>query len=172
MQGAATSATTTVALAIHLRHDRRRGNTAYERMTVLAVGGDNGVVRLQGLEDADRHRLFTDVQMQEAADLALAVELRAPLLKSANAQHLPYELAREIAVVRNRVDTGETHAGGSSVEVSPSGNPSSRALSSLRMISPLRVRGSVATKSISLGATAAPRRLRAKPSSCMRNSSL
>ncbi len=64
------------------------------------------------------------------------------------------------------------HAPASSVEVSPSGSPSSRALSSRRMILPLRVRGSVGRNAISFGATAAPRRLRAWPSSSRRSSSV
>ena len=57
----------------------------------------------------------------------------------------------------------------STVDVSPSGRPSSRAFSKRRMIFPLRVCGSASTNSISLGATAAPSRLRAWPSKSRRS---
>ena len=97
----------------------------------------------------DAHRFFADVEVQEAADLALAVGLGALLLQAPDAQHVGEE--------RN------AHAPDSSVEVSPSGKPSSRALSSRRMILPLRVCGSALANSISFGATAAPRRFLAWP---------
>src|SRR5512134_3801897 len=50
----------------------------------------------------------------------------------------------------------------SSVEISPSGKPISRAFNNRLMIFPLLVCGNAVANSISLGATTAPRRTRAK----------
>ena len=92
--------------------------------------------------------------MQEAADLAGAVELRALLLEAADAQHLPQQGAHVRGVVLEAASFGVIVIPFSSVEVSPSGSPSSRALSRRRMILPLRVCGRRRRKSISFGATA------------------
>ncbi len=68
---------------------------------------------------------------------------------------------RRVGVMRQVVRIG-THRYSSSVLVSPSGSPSSRAFSSRRMILPERVFGSTSMKSISRGATPAPSLSRAK----------
>ncbi len=97
----------------------RAETPADQRVTVLAVGRDDVVLGLQGSHHADRDRFFTDVEVQEAADLRRAVQLDATLLEPADAQHLAVELqwlARASALIAS-----------SSVERSPSGNPSSRA---------------------------------------------
>src|SRR5690606_3713162 len=152
----AAAAAAAFALAEHLGHHRCGRHAACQRMAVLAVGGEDAVVVAQLRHRAGSDRLLADVQVQEAANAAGAVELGAFLLEAPDAHHLPQQSARVVALGRH-VD--------SSVDVSPSGSPSSRALSRRRMILPLRVLGRFGTKSISLGATAAPRRLRAKPSS-------
>src|SRR5690606_1936102 len=104
---------------------------------------------------ADRDRLLTDVEVEEAADLALRIELGRLLLEAPDAEHLPEQ-------VHEVLSGGRAHASlPSRVEVSPSGRPSSRALSRRRMILPLRVFGSVARIAISRGATAGPSRTRA-----------
>ncbi|MNN63091.1 hypothetical protein D3C81_1784400 [compost metagenome] len=55
---------------------------------MLAVGGDHRIHRLQGVQRAGGHRLLADVQVQEAADLARAVQLGGALLQAADAQHV------------------------------------------------------------------------------------
>jgi hypothetical protein len=67
-------------------------------MAMLAVGGDDGVGRLERLHRADRHRLLADVEVKEAADLLLRVQLRALLLEAADPDHLPQELEAVRAV--------------------------------------------------------------------------
>ena len=117
------------ALALH---------AARERVTVLAIGRDDGVVRAERRHHADGDRLLADVEVQEAADLARAVELGALLLEAADAQHLAQQGdARASGVVAAIMRCPPAS------RVSPSGRPSSRALSRRRMILPLRVRGSV-----------------------------
>ena len=48
---------------------------------------------LERLHHADGDGLLADVEVQEAADLAGAVELGALLLEPADAQHLPQQLS-------------------------------------------------------------------------------
>src|ERR1035437_10157642 len=114
--------------------------------------------------------------MQEAADLAGAVQLCTLLLEAPDAEHFMEQ--EQVVVVPDvktvcRVEIGPDVCGGgcgwvvyegSSVEGSPPGRPRSRALSSRRMILPARFFGMLGRKSISFGATAAPRRTRVKPS--------
>ena len=112
-----------------------RRDAAHQRVTVLAVRRDDRVLRRERLHRTDRDGLLADVQVHEAADLRRAVELDALLLEPAHPQHLAQQLEAVLAVdVR-----GRAHDAGSSVEVSPSGSPSSRAFSSRRMILPLRL---------------------------------
>src|SRR5581483_1363118 len=136
---------------------------------------------------------------EEATDLGRAVKLGAFFLEAANTNHLAQKHQRVFALergigrirlssrgraaraglrrltdlaVHDDAVSGDAAGSVSRVERSPSGNPSSRALSRRRMILPLRVFGTLGRKSISLGATTAPRRLRAKPSRSRRSSSL
>src|SRR5579859_3739387 len=100
--------------------------------------------------------------MHEAAYLFGLIKFETFLLEPADAQHGGQQMPPMQVV--------EMHLAGhlvslSRVDRSPSGKPSSRAFSRRRMILPLRVRGRPARKSISLGATTAPSRLRACPSS-------
>ena len=53
-------------------------------MSVLTVGGDDRVVRLDGLHRSDRDRLLAVTQMKESTDLELAVELHAAILEAAD----------------------------------------------------------------------------------------
>ena len=122
-------------LAVHLGHDRAGRDAADQRVPVLAVGRDDRVLRRERLHRADRDRLLADVQVHEPADLRRAVELHTLLLEPADPQHLAQQLEAVLAV-----DTGgRAHDDGSSVEVSPSASPSSRAFSSRRMTLPLRL---------------------------------
>ena len=84
----AAAAAAALLLAVHLRHEPVGRDAARQRMTVLAVGRDDGIVWAECLHGADGDRFLADVQMQEAADLAGAVQLRALLLEAPDAQHL------------------------------------------------------------------------------------
>src|SRR5690606_7801381 len=109
----------------------------------------------QLLDHAGRDRFLADVEVQEAADLLLLVELAAALLHASDAQHRAVELQRAQLV-------GQLgHPPVSSVEVSPRGRPSSCALSRRRMILPLLVLGRSSRNASSRGATAGPSSLRA-----------
>ena len=95
---------------------------AGEGMPVLAVGGDDGVLRSERLHDADRAGLFPDAQVEEPSDLRGAVELDASFLETANSEHLGEEVASELHVeVAGR--PWRAHVAASSVDVSPSGRP-------------------------------------------------
>src|SRR5206468_9708065 len=67
-------------LAVQLGHDRPRRDTLRIRVAVLAIGRDDVVLLLERGDRADAHRLLADDQVEEAADLALRVGLRAGLL--------------------------------------------------------------------------------------------
>ena len=92
--------------------------------------------------------LLADVQVEKATDLAGAIELGTALFEAADADHLAEQ---EQAVVAGEVLVGHGQEALSRVERSPSGRPSSRALSRRRMILPLRVFGSFERNSISFG---------------------
>ena len=140
-------------------------------MAVLAVGGDDRVVRGQGLHRPDGDRLFADVEMEEAVDLARACTVRRTSPRTGECSSIwrssSSACSRSTDAAGRKLSAGLALAiqASSSVDVSPSGSPSSRALSSRRMILPLRVFGRLRRNSISFGATAAPSRVRAKPSS-------
>src|ERR1035441_6601025 len=106
-------------------------------MTVLAVGRDDRVIWPERLHRADCDRLLADVQVHETADLRRAVELDALLLKAANQEHLPKQVESVLAI-DGRLGP---HGSGSSVEMSPSGKATSRALSQRGTILPLRFPG-------------------------------
>jgi hypothetical protein len=144
VHGAAASAAAAVGLAVHLGHEHAGGHPAHQRLAVFAVRGHDGVVRREGLHGPDRDGLLADVEMEKPPDLAQGVELGGLLLEAADQEHLAQE---PVGVVRHvRLPPPS-----SSVEVSPSGNPSSRAFRSRRMIFPLRVLGaSRETRSLGL----------------------
>ena len=81
-------------------------------MAVLPVGADDRVIRSETGYGAGRHRLLTDVEMEEAADLAPAVEFGALLLKPPDAEHLAEQL-KGVSAVYNGVHflsiTGTSH---------------------------------------------------------------
>ena len=61
------------ALAIELRHGAARIAGPRQVVRVLAVGGDDVVARLRGRDRPDGDGFLADVEVQEAADLALLV---------------------------------------------------------------------------------------------------
>ena len=69
---------------------------------MLAIGGDDRIVRGEGLHRSDRHRFLADVEMEEAADLSEAVELDGLLLETADPEHLMQELLRVITSRQRR----------------------------------------------------------------------
>lgn len=75
-------------LAVQFRHHPFRVDAARQDVTVVAVMRDHVVVRPEGGHRADRDGLFPDVEVQESADLALAVCLFRALLEPADQAHL------------------------------------------------------------------------------------
>ena len=150
-----------IGLAVHLGEDRPHWNAAGEGVAMLAVGRDDCVRWGQCRQRTDGDRLLADPQVEEAADLAGAVALRAGLLEAPDPQHRPIVVEERgprglcCPCQGDRVGHG---VASSKVERSPSGSPSSRALSNRRMIFPLRVRGRESTISNSFGAIVAPSR--------------
>ena len=63
----------------HLRQYAGHGQAARQRMAMLAVGGDDGILWLERLHHTHRHGLLTVVQVQEAADLLFLIELATAL---------------------------------------------------------------------------------------------
>ena len=55
---------------------------------MVAVGGDHVVVGLERRAGADRDGLLADVEVEEAADLALRVGARALFFEAADEEHL------------------------------------------------------------------------------------
>jgi hypothetical protein len=67
-------------------------------MAMLAVGGDDGIFRLQRLHRANGDRFLADVEMNEAADLARGVKFDAFFFEAANAQHLFEQMHSVLAI--------------------------------------------------------------------------
>lgn len=106
---------------------------------MLAVGGHDGVLGRQGLEHSNGHRLLAVVEVQEAANFGGGVELGALLLQPPDADHGMQQVQSMNAVQGGSLRFPRAlrfHSAVSSVERSPSGRPSSRALSRRRMILP------------------------------------
>ena len=146
-------------LPVHLGHQPAGVDPARQRVAMLAIGGDDGVFCRQRTHATGGDSFLPDVEVQESPDLPRAVQLGTLLLEPPNAEHVTQERESQFAIERRRW-CGRAHVA-SSVEVSPSGRPSSRARNTRRAILPERVYGNEVTKSISFGATAAPRCRRA-----------
>ena len=158
VHGAAAPAAAAFLLAVHLGQCSRHRDSAHQGVAMLPVGRDDPIALLQHRNDADRDRLLAIVKVQKPPDLLLGVELRALVLEAADADHLLEQIERVRARQMRLVDRCGHRSSLSSVEMSPSGRPSSRALSRRRMILPLRVFGKFCRKAMSLGATAGPSR--------------
>ena len=59
-----------------------------QHVAVVAIGGDDGVLGLDGRLHADDDGFLADVEMAESADQAHAVELARALLEAADQQHV------------------------------------------------------------------------------------
>ena len=75
-------------LAEELGHGGARAHPARERHAVIAVGREQVVVGPERGGGADRDRLLPDVEVEEAADLALRVGARRLFLEAADGGHL------------------------------------------------------------------------------------
>ena len=86
---AAAPAAAALLLAVHFGEHGGHRYAAHERVPVLAIGRDDPVALFEHRDDADRDRFLAVVEMHEASDLLLRVELRALVLEAADADHLP-----------------------------------------------------------------------------------
>jgi hypothetical protein len=77
----AAPAGTALGLAVHLGHDGGHRHAAHQRLAVFAVGRDDPVAIGQDRDDPGGDRLLPVIEMQEAADLLLRVELGAFVLE-------------------------------------------------------------------------------------------
>jgi hypothetical protein len=58
---------------------------------MLPIGRHDGILLRERLHRAHRDRLLADIEVEKAADLAEAVELRRLFLEAADAEHLPQQ---------------------------------------------------------------------------------
>src|SRR5690606_25594209 len=114
MHRSAPSPTTPRLLAEQLRHEPARGDATCDGVTVLAIGPRDRVGGPQRLHHADSDRLLAVVQVQEAADLAGAVQLGTAILEAADAQHLAQQVQAVLARHRMLLDRLWVHAPDSS----------------------------------------------------------
>ena len=171
MHRAAASAAAPFLLPIHFGEHLCHRHAAHKRLPMLPIGRDDPVALLQHGDDAHRDRLLSVVKVKKAADLLLGVEFGALVLELTDADHLLQQVQRMLPRQMRLIDHCGHRSSLSSVEISPSGRPSSRALSRRRMILPLRVFGRFWRNAMSFGATAGPRRYRAWPSNSLRSAS-
>ena len=101
-------------------------DSAHQRVAMLPIRRDDGVVRAKRLHHADGHRFFAVVEMQKASDLGL--RCKAPRTALRNAEYAP-----SASGIRQRehghsaaeawVSSPIAHTADSNVDVSPSGKP-------------------------------------------------
>ena len=107
-----------------LGHDAVGFDATGEGVAVVAVVGDDLVVGAEGVDGADGASLLARVEVEEAADLAARVHLRALLLEAPDEQHLVEEALLDVTVGRFSDHGGDglahTHACGlSKVSMNP-----------------------------------------------------
>jgi hypothetical protein len=88
MHRAALAARAAGDLAEEFRHAGVGIDAARDGMGVIAISGDDRIVRIQNRNAADRNRFLAVVQMAEALDLGLSERLLRLFLKPANENHL------------------------------------------------------------------------------------
>ena len=98
MHGATLAACDTVGASKQLGHHITRRYAARDRLTVIAVRGDDVIVRPQDRERAGADGLLPDVEMAEPADLAERVRFGAALLEAALQEHRTQQLAVEVGI--------------------------------------------------------------------------
>ena len=78
--------------AEHFRHALVHAHADGEGVAVVAVGGDEVVIRPAERDGADGDGFLADVEVEEAADFAALVVFQAGLLEAADADHLGKQL--------------------------------------------------------------------------------
>ena len=81
-----------------LGHEARGSHAARQRVAVVAVVRDDVVVGAQRRIAPTADRLLADVEVQEAADLALARTSRATLLEAPDEEHLTVSFESFVAI--------------------------------------------------------------------------
>src|SRR3972149_1696278 len=76
--------TATVGLAEHLGHQHSGGDPPRQRLPVVSIRRDDGVVGTQRLHGAYAHRLLANVEVQEASDHTDLIQLSRLLLEPAD----------------------------------------------------------------------------------------
>ena len=87
-------------LAVELGHERAGVHADGDGVAVVAVGGDDVVVLAHERAGADGDGFLADVEVEEAADLALVIDGQAALFEAADAHHLAVELDLLLGVER------------------------------------------------------------------------
>ena len=143
---AAAAAAAAFQLAVHLGHDRVRADAAGQGVAVLAIGGDDSSP--PGVSACMTPTAMASSPIYRCRKPRILVAWYSSarfLLEAPDQQHLAQQVEQMLAVaMASSLVFGCSfcfHPVVSSVEVSPSGSPSSRDLSSRRMILPLRVLG-------------------------------
>jgi hypothetical protein len=101
MHGATTATATAFLLAVEFGHDRFGRNPPCQGLSMLAIGGNEVVIRRQRLQHADPDCLFTIIEMQESADFHGAVELGRFFLKPADSDHLFQQIEAAFTIYRH-----------------------------------------------------------------------
>ena len=78
-------------LAVKLRHALIHTHAGSERMSMIAISGDDMIVVPQKRNRSHRDRFLADIKMEKSAHLALVVELQGGLLETPDADHLAQE---------------------------------------------------------------------------------
>lgn len=73
----AASAAAPLLFAEHLGHQPIHPDPAGDCLTMLTIGGDDGIPRRQSLHNPDRYRFFPVVKVQKSEDLLRLVQLHA-----------------------------------------------------------------------------------------------
>ena len=85
-------ATTPLLFAQHLGHQPIHPDPAGDCLTMLTIGGDDGIPWRQSLHNPDRYRFLPVVKVQKSEDLLRLVQLHAFCFEMADADHLPKQM--------------------------------------------------------------------------------
>lgn len=88
-----------VLTAEEFGHDRTRRHATRERLSMVAVGGDDVVVGAEQRDDARGDGFLADVEVAEATDATDRVHLGAPLFEAALQEHAVQQLAMQRGIV-------------------------------------------------------------------------
>jgi len=103
-----------VASAVELRHDRPGIAAEHQRVGVDAIGGDDLVSLSEGLKEPRGHRLLAGVEVQVAADLALAKRPLTGFLEDPHEHHLAVELYQAFGIRSSSAVAGRVPPAGAS----------------------------------------------------------